>query len=161
MVLGNLDQGLGYADDESVGLAIGLVVVIAKNLLEALRPDQIGQRRNGFAILSQDGSSQAQMFALLTQRGGGKRAFGRLGPLVEEIWLGTKREIGVRVLLEARAELRPLQMLGGVLKEMAVSFVVGQESNFVLASFQTLGTPRTRSRGFGWSVFASSQIKNR
>lgn len=52
------------------------------------------------------------MFALLTECGGGKWAFGRLGSLVEEIWLGTKREIGVPVLLEARAELRPVQMLG-------------------------------------------------
>src|SRR4029077_11649566 len=107
VVLRNLDQCLGDADDEGVGLAIGLVVVIAKNLLEALRPDQVGERGNLFPTLSQDGSSQAQMFALLTERGGGKWAFGRLGPLVEEIWLGTKREIGVPVLLEARAELRP------------------------------------------------------
>jgi len=101
--------------DEGVGLAIGLVVVIAKNLLEALRPDQVGQRSNFFPILSQDGSSQAQMFALLTERGGGKGAFGRLGPLVEEIWLGTKREIRVAVLLEARAEprLRSIQGLWG------------------------------------------------
>ena len=112
MVLGNLDQGLGQADDEGVGLALGLVVVIAKDRLEALRPDQIGERGNCFAILSQDGSRQAQMFALLTKRGGGKRALGCLGPLVEEIGIGTKRKIGVRVLLEARAQVRPLQMLG-------------------------------------------------
>ena len=43
------------------------------------------------------------MFALLTERGGGKWALGRLRPLVEEIGVGTKREIGVRVLPEARA----------------------------------------------------------
>ena len=52
------------------------------------------------------------MFALLTKRGGGKWALGRLRPLVEEIGVGAKREIGVRVLLEARAQVRPLEMLG-------------------------------------------------
>ena len=87
-------------------------MVIAKNLLEVLRPDQVGERHNYFALLSQDGSSQAQMFALLTKRGGGKRALGRLGSFIEEIGIGTKREIGIRILLEAWAEVRPLQMLG-------------------------------------------------
>ena len=56
---------------------------------------------------------QPQMFALLTKRGGGKWALGCLGPLIEEIGIGTKREVGVGVLLEAWAELRPLPMLGG------------------------------------------------
>jgi hypothetical protein len=41
---------------------------MAKNLLEALRPDQACERGNFFPTLSQDGSSQAQMFALLTER---------------------------------------------------------------------------------------------
>jgi len=83
VVLRNLDQGLGQDDDEGVGLAISLVVVIAKDLFEALRPDQVGQRGNCFAILNQDGSRQAQMFALLTTRGGGKWALGCLGPFIE------------------------------------------------------------------------------
>jgi hypothetical protein len=55
----------------------------AKDALEAFRHDQIGERGNDFAILDQDGSSQAQMFALLTKRGGGKGALGCLRPLVE------------------------------------------------------------------------------
>ena len=63
MVLRNLNQGLGHADDEGVGLALGLAMIIAKNLLEALRPYQVGERGNYFAILGQDGSRQAQMFA--------------------------------------------------------------------------------------------------
>ena len=89
VVLRNLDQGLGHADDEGVGLAVGLVVVVAKNLLEVLRPDQVGQRGNFFAILNQDGSTKAQVFVLLTTRGGSKGALGRLRPLVEEIGIST------------------------------------------------------------------------
>ena len=86
---------LANADDEGVGLAIGLVVVVAKNLLEILRLDQICERGNDFAILSQDGGCQAQMLALLTKRGGGKWALGAVGPLIEEIGVGTKRKIRV------------------------------------------------------------------
>ena len=45
--------------------------------------------------------------------------------------------------------------------ESVLSLVVGQELNLVFASFQNLGTPRTRSRGFGCSVLVSSQVRNR
>jgi hypothetical protein len=83
VVLGNLDQGLGQTDGEGIGLAVGLVVVIAKDALEPLRHDQIGERGNDFAISNQDGSSQPQMFALLTQRAGGKWPLGCLRPLIE------------------------------------------------------------------------------
>ena len=72
VVLGDLDQGRGQSNDEGVGLALGLVVVIAKDRLEPLRPNQIGERGNFFAVLNQDGSCQAQMLALLTERGGGQ-----------------------------------------------------------------------------------------
>ena len=41
----------------ALGSPIGLAVVIAKNGLEPLRADQIGKRRNGFAVLRQDGST--------------------------------------------------------------------------------------------------------
>ena len=94
----------------NVGLAIGLLVVIAKDALEPLRHDQIGERGNDCAIPNQDGSSQPQMHALLTKRGGGKWALGCLRPLIEHIQVGTKLKIGVRVQLEARVQVRPLQM---------------------------------------------------
>jgi hypothetical protein len=41
VVLGNLDQGLSQRDNEGVRFAIGLVVVVTKDLLEPLRFDKI------------------------------------------------------------------------------------------------------------------------
>jgi hypothetical protein len=110
--LGNLDQGLGYADDEGVGLAFGPAVVIAKNLLEILRPDQVCQGDNDFAILSQDGSRQAQVLALLAKRGTRQRAYGGCGPFVKHIRIGAKRKIRVGILLETRAKVQPVEVPG-------------------------------------------------
>ena len=101
------------------------------------------------------------MFALLTKRGGGKGALGGLGPLIEEIGIGSKREIGVRILLEARAQLRPLQMLGRRLEGEGAQLRGRPEIELCAGLIPTLGMRRTISRGFGWSVLASSQVRNR
>ncbi len=136
---------MASADDEGVGLAIGLVVVIAKDLLEPLRPDQIGERGNYFTLLQQDGSSQAQMFALLTKRGGGKWALRRLGPFIEQIGVGTKLEIGSpHPAGSSGLRSDQLRCLEGALKERMVSFPAGHELYFVLASFQSFGNRRTQ-----------------
>ena len=45
------------------------------------------------------------MLALLTERGGGKWTGWCLGPLVEEIGVFAEREIGIRILPEALAQV--------------------------------------------------------
>ena len=45
MILGDLDEGLGKADNEGVRLADWQYMVVAKDGLEPLGLDQIGKRR--------------------------------------------------------------------------------------------------------------------
>ena len=70
------------------------------------------------------------MFALLPNCGGGKWAAGCLRPLVEEIGIGTKRKIGVRFLLEAQAQPRPLEVLGSRLERNRGKLSRGPEIEF-------------------------------
>src|ERR1700730_8191433 len=80
------------------------------------------------------------MFALLTNRVGGKGAAGCLRPLVEEIGIGTKRKIGVRFLLEARAQPRPLEVLGSRLERNRSQLGGRPEIEFCAGLIPDIGT---------------------
>src|SRR5262249_54444172 len=52
------------------------------------------------------------MFALLTNCGGSKWAPGCLRPFIKKIRISPARKIGICFLLEAWAQIRPLEVLG-------------------------------------------------
>src|SRR5262249_29174882 len=52
------------------------------------------------------------MFALLPNGAGGKRAPGCFWLFIERIWISAQVKVGIRFLLEAWAQIRPLEVLG-------------------------------------------------
>ena len=70
------------------------------------------------------------MFALLTNCGGRKWSPRCLRPFIEWIRIGTKRKVGVRFLLEARAQPRPLEVLGSRLERNRSQLNGGPEIEF-------------------------------
>ena len=88
IVLADLDEGLGEADDEGIRLSIGTLMVMAKHGLEPLRLDQIGERNDlldRHAAFDEHRSGKSEMRLLLLNRACGERPARGVRPLIERI----------------------------------------------------------------------------